>query len=285
VDWELYLSTNIWLLTGWDGLGAIAGEVRDPGKTYIRGVLGANVLIVLGYALPVVAGLAVDPNTDNWEDGYFSTLARQVSPVVGWCVAFSGAISTLGVYNANLSESAFALWAMGTKEELGGVSVRQLPSVFGYKWARYDSPVVALAVQCLFTLVFMQVDFGLLIEVDALLNGISLMSEFAAFIRLRYTEPLAERPYKIPGGMCGAYLVTLPKVLIVGGITFFYDWKVLVFGFSWTLLIIASYYVKNWYVGRQGAGGDSHGYLSVARTGENDDEDDEGYIAPLHSTQ
>lgn len=142
--------------------------------------------------------------------------------------------------------------------------------------------MVALSVQCLFTIVFMQVDFGLLVEVDALLNGISLMSEFAAFIRLRHTEPDAHRPFKIPGGMCGAYMVTLPKVVIVGGITFFYDWKVLVFGFSWTAVIILAYFAKNWYVACQSQGA-GRGYLSVAPLPSG--EDDDRYVAPLNSAQ
>lgn len=37
-DWGLFLSTILWAYSGWDGLGSFAGEVKDPTRTYPRGI-------------------------------------------------------------------------------------------------------------------------------------------------------------------------------------------------------------------------------------------------------
>jgi len=44
VDWGLFLSTSLWLYAGWDGLGTIAGEVKNPATTFPRGIILALIL-------------------------------------------------------------------------------------------------------------------------------------------------------------------------------------------------------------------------------------------------
>ena len=45
----------MWNYMGWDNLSTIAGEVEAPQRTYTRAMLGAVVLVVAGYLLPVAA--------------------------------------------------------------------------------------------------------------------------------------------------------------------------------------------------------------------------------------
>lgn len=35
-------------------------------------------------------------------------------------------------------------------------------------------------------------------------------------MRFRYRDPDRARPFRVPGGMAGAWLITVPKVLVVG---------------------------------------------------------------------
>lgn len=47
------------------------------------------------------------------------------------------------------------------------------------------------------------------------MDSISLLLEFAAFITLRYSEPDTLRPFSVPGGMLGAWAMTLSKGVVV----------------------------------------------------------------------
>lgn len=40
----LFVSTMVWLFAGWDNLGTVAGEVKNPQSTYPKGVIAALIL-------------------------------------------------------------------------------------------------------------------------------------------------------------------------------------------------------------------------------------------------
>jgi amino acid transporter len=54
VDIGLFFSTIIWLYGGWDNLGTLAGEVKDPQTTYPKGILFALCLNTLVYLVHVI---------------------------------------------------------------------------------------------------------------------------------------------------------------------------------------------------------------------------------------
>ena len=58
--------------------------------------------------------------------------------------------------------------------------------------------------------------FERLVTIDILLYGSSLLLEFAALIVLRYREPELRRPFRVPGGMAGAWLVGVCPLLLLG---------------------------------------------------------------------
>lgn len=54
INFGVYASVMLWNFQGWDGLGCIAGEVKDAKRTYPIGVTIALVLATVSYALPVM---------------------------------------------------------------------------------------------------------------------------------------------------------------------------------------------------------------------------------------
>src|SRR5690606_749530 len=54
VDIGLFFSTIIWLYGGWDNLGTLAGEVKDPQTTYPKGIIFALCLNTLVYLVQVI---------------------------------------------------------------------------------------------------------------------------------------------------------------------------------------------------------------------------------------
>lgn len=58
--------------------------------------------------------------------------------------------------------------------------------------------------------------FNKLIELDVMIYGLSLLLEFIALAVLRLKEPDLTRPFRVPGGLCGALLVgVMPIGLLV----------------------------------------------------------------------
>mmetsp|Transcript_9175 Transcript_9175/g.26111 ORF Transcript_9175/g.26111 Transcript_9175/m.26111 type:complete len:186 (+) Transcript_9175:2-559(+) len=56
-------------------------------------------------------------------------------------------------------------------------------------------------------------DFEAIAQMSMWLYALTLVFEFLALILLRRNEPDLERPYKIPGGMCGLYVLSLPPCI------------------------------------------------------------------------
>jgi len=53
------------------------------------------------------------------------------------------------------------------------------------------------------------------VTIDILLSGASVLLEFAALVALRYREPELPRPFRVPGGIAGAWLVGLSPLLLL----------------------------------------------------------------------
>jgi len=54
-----------------------------------------------------------------------------------------------------------------------------------------------------------------LILLDVLLTGLSIVLEFAALVALRIREPELHRPYRVPGGLCGAIGIAIPPLALI----------------------------------------------------------------------
>jgi amino acid transporter len=51
---------------------------------------------------------------------------------------------------------------------------------------------------------------------------VNLLLEYFALIRLRYSEPDTPRPFVVPGGLWGAWLIVVPTAVFSGTITLIY---------------------------------------------------------------
>jgi len=207
INWSLFVSTMLWNFQGWDGLGCVAGEVKDGKRTYPLGVLFALVVITFAYTLPVMVGVCVIPDLSAWQSGLLETIASKISPWLGVWVVIGAALSNVGEFNVVMCNSARALWAMAQR--------KMVPPVLGWEWQRYDTPVAAIAFQFVTTGVLMTFGFSELVVLDTFFNNVSLLLESASFITLRYTEPDSDRPFRVPGGLIGAWCCTLPKFAII----------------------------------------------------------------------
>lgn len=245
-DWAGYMSTMLWLYSGWDSLGCIAAEARGeleeeavetaatrkvpeggaprwswcgwrvaPKRrdsrvqtTYPRAILIALLLITVVQLAAVAAGVLLDGDFDAWDDGHLAQGAARLGSGMRSIVVLGGAASSLGQLAVIMATSSRALWSLAD----GG----HAPRALAYSSPRTGVPLGALGAQCVVVCCLVTLDFRALVTLDTFFNSITVLIECAAFLWLKWDAPEATRPFAVPGGWFGAIAATLPKFVLIG---------------------------------------------------------------------
>lgn len=211
------LSIIMWSYCGFDSVGVIAGEVKNPGTVIPKATIIAMIVIVLSYLLPTLAGLAVG-GWQDWTTGSFGDVAAQLGgPVLGLAVTLGGMIAAMGLYSSLLLSSSRVVFVLARDRWVSGALARQTKTS-GTPWV---SVIVSSAIYAIFSLG----SFADLVVVDVFLINALLIVNLAALIALRIREPHLPRPAKIPGGWLGVIAVgaLMLSVILFTMITQFQD--------------------------------------------------------------
>lgn len=124
VDWRGYFNSMFWNLNYWDKASTLAGEVENPSKTFPKALLGAVVVVVSSYLIPLLAGTgALSSESSEWTDGYFAEVGMLIGGFwLKWWIQAAAAMSNLGLFEAEMCSDAFQLLGMS---EMG-----LLPAIF-----------------------------------------------------------------------------------------------------------------------------------------------------------
>lgn len=197
----------MWNYMGWDNASTVAGEVEDPQRTYPRAMIGAVVLVAAAYVgtVALVGRTGIDPS--GWETGaWVEAAARIAGPWLGWAIVLGGMLCGLGMFNALLLSYSRLPAALAEDGYLPKVFARRLPN---------GAPWVAVVVLAVLWASSLGLSFNRLVMIDVLIYGTSLTLEFVALAVLRRTEPDLPRPYRVPGGLVGAWLLGLPPTALI----------------------------------------------------------------------
>ncbi len=198
----------MWNTMGWDNASTVAGEVKDPQRTYPRAVGISLVLVTLTYVLPTAAVATAHIDTSAWTTGAWVDIARQVGgPVLSVAVVVGGLICGFGMLNALVLSYSRVPYALA---EAG-----HLPAAFARRSKKTDAPVIAILACCVLWSLSLGLSFERLVSLDILLYGTALMLEFVALAVLRVREPNLARPYRIPGGTLASVAIGLPPLALL----------------------------------------------------------------------
>jgi amino acid transporter len=198
------VSVILWNMQGFNAIGNVAGEVRNPKRDIPVGVFLAAIAITLNYIWPILVTFPLAPDIDDWDTGYFVVLAGNINKTLGYWAVFCCVASSMNNLISQIALGARALQAV--------IRARMAPDCFaflGENATRFRTPVPAILASSLVVLGVMRLPFDSIVTVELLMfvPGISL--QFAAFMMLRYQSPQAKRPYAVPFGFVGAWAVTL----------------------------------------------------------------------------
>lgn len=207
-----FVSSLLLAFTGLEVSGYYALAVRDPQRDFpkamllaLTGIAGLSVLATLAIALALPAA------TISLSGGVLQAFAVMLGAFgLHWLVPLLALLTALGAL------ALMQAWLVGPLLGLAQVARHGLlPPVFRRLNARQIPVAVLLWEALLVTLVSAafalvpsvnQAYWILSATVTALL-GFYYLPVFAAVIRLRYTQPAAPRPFRIPGGTLGVWLV------------------------------------------------------------------------------
>ena len=177
---------------GWNNLGFVAGEIKNPEKNIPRGLLLGLGLCILLYVLTTQAYLYVLPIDEMKRSSLVASdaLGLVIGVAGGGLIAFLVMLSTCGATNGNIMPCARVTYAMAEEGNFFSWTGKVHP--------RFLTPSNALWLQaawaCLFVL---SGSFDMLTDMFVFITWIFYgFAAYGLFI-LRKKMPTAERPYKV----------------------------------------------------------------------------------------
>ena len=207
VLWRPFLNNLFWNLNSFDSAGCLVAEL-EHGVSFVRAMMLGLIMVVSCYFLPLLIAIgSSDSSSSDWSDGYLTTInAEVVGPWLGAWTVFSAGISNVGLFQAELSSDAFQIMGMADRG--------YLPKIFSER-SKHGTPTYALLLgTCVIVLMTLS-DLDMLMEMLNFNYGFALLFEYAAFFKLRISQPDLTRPYRIPFGTTGCALLFLPTITTI----------------------------------------------------------------------
>ena len=210
---------------GWINVGAIAGEMKNPGKDLPKAIVGGLSLVMAVYLLINVAYLWVLPAN---ELAQYSSPASAVAeaifgPFGGKFITVGILISVFGALNGYLLTGPRILFTLGTQKSLpasnffGSVNKNGVPA---------NATLTMGVVSVLYALTG---QFNLLTDLSMFAVWAFYVLTFIGVFKLRKDQPNLERPYKVP------LYPFIPMIAIAGGL-FVVVSQLLLSGFTNTMI-------------------------------------------------
>jgi amino acid transporter len=207
-----FLGGIILLFTGMEMAGFHARQTRDPGRVVPRAIFTAvGIVVVFSVLGSLFLAFVLPQQQISLVSGTMELFASVLAKLdMAWLLKPLALIVALG------GIAHLAPWILGPAKGVAAVAHDgDAPRRLG-RTNRNDVPVGLLVIQgvggSIFALLFLLVpsvstSYWMLSAVTAQIIIVMYGLMFAAVIRLRYSQPDTPRPYRIPGGLPGVWLV------------------------------------------------------------------------------
>jgi amino acid transporter len=229
----LALPIIIYNFLGFELMSSASNEMRNPRRDVPRTIIIAGVLIGAFYLISTIGMQVVIPAEEISET---SGLLDVLTAVFG-----TGAFTTaVGVGILYAFFAALIPWTIGANRAAAEASEQgDLPPVFKKMSVKRRTPVGAAGFTALVSATITLV-YGVLFsvtngDIDSLFWSLFAFSSIVfllpyvamslAFLRLRSQDPGAHRPYRVPGGVVGAWLSVMLVVVLLVAAVFFFVWN------------------------------------------------------------
>ena len=193
---------------GWINVGAIAGEMKNPGKDLPRAIVGGLSFVMVVYIVINLAYLWVLPANElaNYASPASAVAEVIFGPMGGKIITAGILISVFGCINGYLLTGPRILYTLGQQKSIPG---------YKYYGSLNNSGVpgnATIVIGVLSALYALSGQFNLLTDLSMFAIWSFYVLTFIGVILLRNRQPELNRPYKVP-----LYPV-VPLIAIAGGL-------------------------------------------------------------------
>ena len=177
---------------GWINVGAIAGEMKDPGKDLPKAIIGGLSLVMAVYVVINLAYLWVLPADQlaQYASPASAVATELFGPIGGKIITIGILISVFGCINGYLLTGPRITYTLGQQ--------KTIPVIFG-KLNKNGVPANAtLLMSVLSALYALSGQFNLLSDLSMFAVWSFYVLTFIGVMKLRKTHPNLHRPYKVP---------------------------------------------------------------------------------------
>jgi amino acid transporter len=241
-NWGLILSAILpVLIFNWVGFELQNGageEMVNPQRDVPRSLIRAGIVAVIAYAIPIaVITFTLSKSQLSTASGFLKAyqvvaaiLPSGVASVIGWLVALAFVLALA---------SSGGTWIIGADRTYAIAALdRTAPSFLGRFSGRYGTPIVVNTMSGITASIAMIVAilisasgngsiaalFGFVLGFVISTTTLSYLFIFPSFLILRYKYRNVARPYKVGGGMIGAWIVTILPLAYAALASFFILW-------------------------------------------------------------
>ncbi len=197
---NLGLAIMMWMYSGWESIGTLAGEIEEPQRVIPRALLITTPIVIFVYFVTVWASIRIArvDGPDNWMMMWtggggvdFVVAAKLVGgSAFGYLLLISAIFSNIGLYAGYLATGARPAFQMSRD--------RLFPRFFGKTHPSWGTPWVAILVMGLVNAVLINFNFSALITIDVFLLMFPYVLIYLTAMILRLKEPDAVRPFRVP---------------------------------------------------------------------------------------
>ncbi|EGG17635.1 hypothetical protein DFA_08631 [Cavenderia fasciculata] len=206
VDLGTLIATIVWSFSGFDAIGQLAGEVKNPAKNYPLGVITVLIITIVTYLLPLLVGIQASQDWVNWQDGQFSSIAMQIGGLwLGVFMSIGGMASSLGLFNCNLCTVSRNLYSMSVRGYLPKQLSKLLP--------RRGTPFVSILLTAFFVGVLVMLPFNSILSLDMTMYSLVVILECIIYIKMYIFNPDIPRPYRAFKNRPSLIIVCMPIVV------------------------------------------------------------------------
>ena len=199
---------GVWNFSGYSGLASAADEIDDIESNYPKALIVTLMLSVVVYVIPLMIGIAVNPNWNLWSEAQLNLVALALGGTAfAWWFNLAAQTSNFGLINGEMLLMSHLLKAISDDGHL--------PNFISKTNSKYDTPVGALVTQGLvLSIMTMCMNFVDLLVVGTWISIPLYIIGFFVFISLRYTHPELPRPFKVSGGIIFPWITVIVPTFI-----------------------------------------------------------------------
>ena len=199
---------GLWNFSGYSGLASAANEIEDIETNYPKALIITLIISVFAYVIPLMIGIAVDPNWAQWDEAQLNLVALALGGTAfAWWFSLAAQTANFGLINGEMLLMSHLLKAISDDGHL--------PKPISNNSQKFGTPLGALITQgIVLSIMTMGMNFVDLLVVGTWISIPLHIIGFFVFISLRYSKPDLLRPFKVSGGLIFPWITVIIPTII-----------------------------------------------------------------------